>query len=98
MSSFMIIFKIIGGILNVNMILVNSVELLFLIDQNEIDGVKNEDKREALIQTADDLSAIKPIKFTLFEKFAWIKKYFHFHSTPVNRYMTTREQAMLKGK
>lgn len=32
MSSFMIGFKILGAVLNINMILANSVELLFLVD------------------------------------------------------------------
>ena len=32
MSSFMIGFKILGSVVNVNMILANSIELLYLVD------------------------------------------------------------------
>ena len=63
-----------------------------------MDGIKNDNKKQSLMGTGDELSAIKPIQFTLFEKFAWIKTYFHSKKTPVNRYMTPREQAIMKSK
>jgi len=61
MSSFMIGFKIMGSILNVNMILANSIELLYLVDVNELDGIKVVDKEQSLITRKEDLSGIKPV-------------------------------------
>jgi len=61
MSSFMIGFKIMGTILNVNMILANSIELLYLVDINELDGIKVVDKEQSLITRKEDLSGIKPV-------------------------------------
>ena len=98
MSSFMIGFKILGAMLNVNMILANSIELLYLVDQNELDGIKAEDGEESLITRKEDLSGIKPVRFSLLDKFAWIKTYFHNRRTPWNRYMTPKQQVMMKGK
>ena len=90
MSSFMIGFKIMGTILNVNMILANSIELLYLVDVNELDSIKVVNKEHSLLTRKEDLSGIKPVQFSLSDKFAWIKTYFHSSRTPWNRYMTTR--------
>jgi small nuclear ribonucleoprotein (snRNP)-like protein len=37
-SSLMIIFRLVGFLLNMNMILANSIELLYLVDHNEMEG------------------------------------------------------------
>tara|TARA_B110000285_G_C14808829_1_gene460995 strand:- start:159 stop:446 length:288 start_codon:yes stop_codon:yes gene_type:complete len=90
LSSVMIAFKVLGHLVNKNVILANSIEDLYLIDYNEIDGIKSNNEEESLITRAEDLSSIRPIKFSTIDKFAWIKEIFHSKKTPVNRYMTPR--------
>ena len=86
----MIGFKVLGHLVNKNVILANSIEDLYLIDYNEMDGIKSYSTEETLITRAEDLGSIKPIKFSTIDKFAWIKEYFHSQRTPFNRYMTPR--------
>ena len=73
LSSVMVGFKIMGTFVNKNVILANSIEDLYLVDYNEIDGIKANSKEDALITRAQNLGSIKLIHFSNWDKFAWIK-------------------------